>query len=135
QRTPETAGGCVPPDTAPARTVPINRMTVRSFIASPGPGSPVAAGRPVTLKGSAFDGGSGIREVQLSADDGAPWQRARLGQHLGRYSFREWAWPWTPSRPGPARVMVRAFNAIGEAPGAEPEWNPARYLRKAVELS
>jgi DMSO/TMAO reductase YedYZ molybdopterin-dependent catalytic subunit len=132
-RIPDNACGCVPPGTAPARTVPINRMTVRSFIASPGPGSPVAAGRPVTLKGIAFDGGYGIREVQLSADDGATRQRARLGQDLGRYSFREWAWPWTPSRPGPARVMVRAFNAIGESQGAEPLWNPAGYLRNVIE--
>jgi DMSO/TMAO reductase YedYZ molybdopterin-dependent catalytic subunit len=35
-RIPDNACGCVPPGTAPPRTVPINRMTVRSFIASPG---------------------------------------------------------------------------------------------------
>jgi len=70
-RIPDNACGCVAPGTAPARTVPINRMTVRSFVASPGLGARVPAARPVTLKGIAFDGGYGIQEVQISTDGGA----------------------------------------------------------------
>jgi hypothetical protein len=132
-RIPDNPCGCVPPGTAPASTVPINRMTVRSFIGAPASGTRVAAGRPVTLKGIAFDGGYGIREVQLSPDGGATWYRARLGTELGRYSFREWTWTWTPGQPGPARIMVRAFNGIGESQGHEPLWNPAGYLRNVIE--
>ena len=132
-RIPDNACGCVTPGTAPARTVPIHRMTVRSFIATPESGERVRAGRPITLKGVAFDGGHGIREVQLSDDDGATWRQARLGADLGRFSFREWSAPWTPGRPGPARIMVRAFNAVGESQGREPLWNPAGYLRNVVE--
>jgi DMSO/TMAO reductase YedYZ molybdopterin-dependent catalytic subunit len=56
-RIPDNACGCVPPGTAPARTVPINRTTVRSFIAS---GTRVSVGRATTLRGIAFDGGYGI---------------------------------------------------------------------------
>jgi len=132
-RIPDNACGCVAPGTAPARTVPINRMTVRSFIASPASGTRVRAGQAVTLRGIAFDGGYGIREVQLSADEGATWQRARLGTDLGRYSFREWTSSWTPRQAGPARLLVRAFNAIGESQGTEPLWNPAGYLRNVIE--
>jgi DMSO/TMAO reductase YedYZ molybdopterin-dependent catalytic subunit len=132
-RIPDTACGCVSPGSVPARTVPINRMTVRSFIATPASGTRVAAGRPVTLKGIAFDSGYGIRDVQISADDGATWHRARLGADLGRYSFREWTSSWTPRQRGAARVMVRAFNAIGESQGHEPVWNPAGYLRNVIE--
>src|SRR5262249_53577057 len=75
-RIPDNACGCVPPGTAPAQTVPIHRMTVRSFIASPASGTRVPAGRPVTVKGIAFDGGYGIQEVQVSTDGGAVWRRA-----------------------------------------------------------
>src|SRR6059036_277470 len=132
-RIPDNACGCVEPGTAPARTVPINRMTVRSFIASPVPGARVPVGRPVTLKGIAFDGGYGVQEVQLSADGGTTWRRADLGSDLGRYSFREWTATWTPAQAGPARVMVRAFNRIGESQGREPLWNPAGYLRNVIE--
>jgi DMSO/TMAO reductase YedYZ molybdopterin-dependent catalytic subunit len=132
-RIPDTPCGCVPPGTAPKSTIPIHRMTVRSFIAAPAAGSRVAVGRAVTLRGIAFDGGSGIREVLLSDDGGATWRRASLGRDLGRYAFREWSASWTPRAAGPARVMVRAVNAIGESQGLEPLWNPSGYLRNVVE--
>ncbi len=132
-RIPDTPCGCIAPGTAPARTVPINRMTVRSFIATPAAGTRLQVGRPAPVKGIAFDGGAGITEVQLSADRGATWYRAQLGADLGRYSFREWEAIWTPQRAGNQRLMVRAFNAIGESQGAGPLWNPAGYLRNVIE--
>ena len=121
------------PGTAPTRTVPIHRMTVRSFIVTPADGARVAAGRPTPVAGIAFDGGGGIRTVELSDDRGATWRRADLGPDLGRYSFREWSLTWTPARPGLHRLMVRAANRFGESQGIEPLWNPAGYLRNVVE--
>ncbi len=132
-RIPDTPCGCVEPGTAPKATVPINRMTVRSFIAAPESGAQMAVGRGVTLKGIAFDGGYGVREVEISDDGGATWHRATLGRDLGPYAFREWSAPWTPSRAGVARVEVRAVNRMGESQGAEPLWNPAGYLRNVIE--
>ncbi len=132
-RIPDTPCGCVEPGTTPRNTVPIHRMTVRSFIARPASGTRVPPGQPVTLRGIAFDGGYGIREVHVSDDGGATWRQASLGRDLGRYSFREWSAAWTPVRPGSARLMVRAVNAIGESQGLEPLWNPAGYLRNVVE--
>jgi sulfite dehydrogenase (cytochrome) subunit A len=132
-RIPDTPCGCVEPGTAPVRTVPISRMPVRSFIAAPGPGARVAAGQSVTVKGIAFDGGYGISEVQLSTDGGVTWRRVQLGPDLGRYSFREWSAAWTPPGSGSHRLMVRAFNAIGESQGTQPLWNPAGYLRNVIE--
>jgi hypothetical protein len=87
----------------------------------------------VTLKGIAFDGGYGIREVEISDDDGATWRRAQLGPDLGRYSFREWSAAWQPPRPGAYRLLVRAFNTIGESQDIQPLWNPAGYLRNVIE--
>ena len=132
-RIPDNPCGCIEPGTAPKATVPITRMTVRSFIALPQPGASVAAGRAVTVKGIAFDAGYGIVEVQLSTDGGASWRRVQLGPDLGRFSFREWSASWTPPAPGDYRLMVRAFNRIGESQGTEPLWNPAGYLRNVIE--
>src|SRR5258706_5256585 len=43
-RIPDTACGCVEPGTTPKATVPITRMPVRSFLASPASGTPVPGG-------------------------------------------------------------------------------------------
>ena len=132
-RIPDNACGCVEPGTAPARTVPITRMPVRSFLVVPEAGTRVRVGESVTLRGIAFDSGYGIREVLVSDDRGASWQRASLGADRGRYSFREWSAPWTPRAAGNHRLMVRAVNVIGESQSDVPLWNPSGYLRNVIE--
>lgn len=132
-RIPDTPCGCVEPGATPSATVPINRMKVRSFFAAPQNGARVAAGRPTTLKGIAFDGGYGISEVQFSIDNGATWRQTQIGPDIGRYSFREWSVKWTPAHAGAYRLMVRAVNTVGESQGSVPLWTPAGYLRNVIE--
>jgi DMSO/TMAO reductase YedYZ molybdopterin-dependent catalytic subunit len=132
-RIPDTPCGCVPPGSAPARTVPITRMNVRSVIASPRNGASVPLARTVTLKGVAFDGGYGVTEVLISSDGGAMWQAARLGPDLGRYSFREWSFAWKPARPGTYRFRARTVNRIGESQPSVALWNPGGYLRNVID--
>lgn len=132
-RIPDTPCACVEPGASPAHTVPINRMKVRSFFATPQNGARVAVGRPVNLNGIAFDGGYGISEVQVSSDGGTTWKSAFLGHDLGRYSFRQWSDIWTPASAGTYRLMVRAVNKVGESQGTTPLWTPAGYLRNVIE--
>jgi hypothetical protein len=130
-RIPDTPCNCVEPGTAPKATIPINRFTVRSFITSIADGAKVKAGR-TTLKGIAFDGGSGIREVAISTDGGASWTQAKLGKDLGKYSFREWKLR-VELAAGAHELKVRATSNAGEVQPAEPRWNPAGYLRNVIE--
>ena len=130
---PDTPCGCVEPGTTPARSVPIQRMNVRSFISSPQDGARLGAGATATLKGIAFDGGAGVDAVMLSFDQGATWRRAQLGRDLGKYSFREWSYAWTRPAAGRYRILVRAVNRIGESQPASALWSPAGYLRNVVE--
>ena len=130
---PDTPCGCVAPGSTPARTVPVTRMNVRSFITSPLEGASVPAGRGAPLKGFAFDDGHGIEAVLVSTDNGAVWRRTLLGPDLGKYSFREWSYVWNPPRPGRYRLMVRAVNRIGESQPAAPLWNPSGYLWNVIE--
>ena len=132
-RIPDTAGACVEPGSAPKATVPISRFNVRSFITSLTAGSILKAGREEHLRGIAFDGGAGIREVLVSSDSGQSWRAATLGADLGRYSFREWHLPVTLTRPGPTDLLVKATNRIGESQPMEALWNPAGYMRNVVE--
>jgi sulfite dehydrogenase (cytochrome) subunit A len=131
-RIPDTACGCVEPGTAPKATIPINRFTVRSFITSITDDGKIKARKTTKLKGIAFDGGKGIREVAVSIDNGENWTPAKLGKDLGKYSFREWTLP-VNLVPGIYDLRVRATNNAGEAQPMEPRWNPAGYLRNVVE--
>jgi DMSO/TMAO reductase YedYZ molybdopterin-dependent catalytic subunit len=130
-RIPDTPCNCVEAGTAPKATIPINRFTVRSFITSVTDGARLKAGA-TTLKGIAFDGGSGIKEVAVSTDGGQSWTPAKLGKNLGKYSFREWQLPLKLAA-GPHELKVRATSNAGEVQPAEPRWNPAGYLRNVVE--
>ncbi|MDR3401681.1 MAG: molybdopterin-dependent oxidoreductase [Chthoniobacter sp.] len=132
-RIPNTPGACIEPGTTTKNTVPINRFNVRSFITSHADGAKVAARQPVQIRGIAFDGGSGIREVLFSHDGGKSWQSAELGQDLGRYSFREWKSTYAPDQPGMEEWKCRAINRLGESQPMEPLWNPSGYMRNVVE--
>jgi sulfite dehydrogenase (cytochrome) subunit A len=132
-RIPDNFCGCVEPGSSPLHTIPINRLKVRSFIAAPANDTRVPRGRPVRLKGIAFDGGYGISEVQISDDGGNRWLRVELGKDHGPFAFREWTADWTPPRVGDYRISVRAFNPIGESQSATPLWNPAGYQRNVIE--
>jgi hypothetical protein len=85
------------------------------------------------LRGIAFDGGDGIREVAFSSDDGESWQAAKLGDDLGRYSFREWRIAFTPARAGDHLLRVRAVNRSGETQPMKALWNAPGYMRNVVE--
>jgi len=132
-RIPTTPNAIETPDDLKAQTVPISRMNVRSFFVPPAAGSRLACGQVQHLEGLAFDGGSGIARVQVSADGGASWQEADLGDDLGRYSFRRWRLAWRPAAVGQQRLRVRAFNRAGESQPSEPGWNRSGYMRNAIE--
>ena len=130
-RIPDTPCNCIEPGTAPKATIPINRFTVRSFITNVADGAKLRLGN-TTLKGIAFDGGKGIKEVAVSIDGGKTWAPAKLGKDLGRYSFREWQLP-VKLGAGGHDLKVRATNNAGDTQPLDPLWNPAGYLRNVVE--
>ncbi len=138
-RIPATEGACVEPGTTPKSTVPINRMNVRSFITSHAEGAKVKKSARITVRGIAFDGGEGIKEVQFSTDGGKIWFPAKLGEDHGKYSFREWTFTFSNPASAQERNPVaqtwkcRAFNRVGQSQPLEPLWNPAGYMRNVVE--
>jgi sulfite dehydrogenase (cytochrome) subunit A len=133
-RIPDNACACVEPGTAPKATIPINKFNTRSFITTLTSGATVRAGRPFTIKGFAFDGGTGIKDVELSTDGGKTWQQAKLGKDLGKYSFREWQLAVTLLA-GSHELMVRATNNAGTTQSAAATWNPAGYMRNVIETT
>ncbi|ESZ87734.1 MAG: oxidase [Blastomonas sp. CACIA14H2] len=131
-RIPENDCRCVEPGTKPDKTVPIARFNVRSFLTSHADGAQVSAKRTTELRGIAFSGGDPIKRVLVSPDNGRNWQEARLGEDLGRYSFREWKLGLTLTK-GQHTLRVRAECSSGETQPMEPLWQPAGYMRNVVE--
>ena len=130
-RIPDNACACVEPGKTPTATVPINRLNVRSFITNVTDGAQLRRGGKI-LKGIAFDGGTGIKNVEVSVDGGNTWKDTRLGRNYGRYAFREWKTPVRLSA-GPHELKVRATSNGGDVQPAEATWNPAGYMRNVTE--
>jgi DMSO/TMAO reductase YedYZ molybdopterin-dependent catalytic subunit len=132
-RIPDNECACVEPGTAPAKTRPIGRYNVRSFITSLEVGDRIKVGREIIVRGIAFDGGYGIKDVSFSADGGKTWGEARLGKDFGKYSFREWTIEFKPEQAGALELKVKATNRSNQSQPLQPLWNPAGYMRNVVE--
>jgi len=130
-RIPDTPGNSIVPGATGYPTIPINRMAVRSFATNVADGAMLKAGK-TALRGIAFDGGSGIKRVEVSMDGGTTWRDAALERDYGKYSFRRWAAEFVGA-PGPYTLAVRATANDGATQQATPIWNPSGYLRNSIE--
>ena len=111
----------------------ISRFNVRSFITNITDGAQLRAGVQQVVRGIAFDGGHGIREVLFSSNGGHTWREAELCKDLGKFSFREWTIAFTPKTEGERKLLCKATNRLGQSQPLEPLWNPAGYMRNVVE--
>lgn len=87
----------------------------------------------VEVNGVAFDGGSGIRKVDVSTDGGLTWVGAELNDDLGRFSFRRWRYRWAPTSRGAQRLRSRATARDGQIQPESEGWNRGGYMRNVVE--
>jgi hypothetical protein len=108
-------------------------MNTRSLILEPEDGTRLSLKKPVRMMGIAFSGGYSIRDVIVFVDGGKNWSEAKLGRDEGRYSWIQWFYSWTPSKPGRYALMSRATNSIGESQPFESLWNPAGYMWNKIE--
>jgi DMSO/TMAO reductase YedYZ molybdopterin-dependent catalytic subunit len=108
-----------------ATSTPITEMVVNSLVTSHRDGAKVKAGK-VTVAGMAWDGGYGIRTVQVSTDGGKTWLTATLGQDLGQFAFRPWSFEII-AKNGANTVMVNATNKLGQSQVADLIFNGAGY--------
>jgi sulfite dehydrogenase (cytochrome) subunit A len=130
-RIPDTPDNSVTPGATGFPTIPINRMRVRSFLTNLVENEIIKPGRQ-PLRGIAFDGGSGIRRVEVSVDGGTSWRDAALEREAGKYGFRRWNASFD-ARPGTYAIAVRATAVDGAVQPATQGWNPSGYLRNVVE--
>jgi DMSO/TMAO reductase YedYZ molybdopterin-dependent catalytic subunit len=114
-------------------TTPITEMVVNSLITNLTDGQRIKAGKPVEVKGIAWDGGYGIGDVAVSLDGGASWRGANLGPDLGRFAWRQWSFHFTPPKRGQAFVSARATNRVGATQVDKLLFNGAGYHNNVVQ--
>ena len=113
-----------------AANEPITEMVVNSVIAAPSENQQVGIGQPVEVSGVAWDGGYGVRRVDVSSDNGASWQAATLGPDLGRFAFRAWTYRFTPRTPGKPYAPGEGEQCHRPDPGRKPDLQPGRLSQQ-----
>lgn len=106
---------------------PITEMVVNSMITAPAAGHTLHAGQTAEIRGLAWDGGYGIRSVDISVDGGATWREAQLGNDAGRFAFRSFRFAFKPARSGKYQVTAKATNVAGQTQVDRLIFNPAGY--------
>jgi hypothetical protein len=112
---------------------PITEMIVNSLITSPADGTWLTAGASIAIVGLAWDGGYGIRSVEVSTDGGRFWNDAVLGEDLGKHAFRPWRYQFSPRARGMHVVVARATNRIGQTQTTKLIQNPAEFHHNIVQ--
>ncbi|MGO9266761.1 MAG: molybdopterin-dependent oxidoreductase [Candidatus Binataceae bacterium] len=130
---PDTPGATMVPGAKDVKMVPINRMVPRSFITNLRDDATIRRGAPVKVRGIAFGGDTGVKQVSFSADGGASWRNAVLDKDYGRYSFRRWHTSFVPSKAGTYKLLVNATNSNNLAQPSSPTWNPGGYMLNVIE--
>jgi DMSO/TMAO reductase YedYZ molybdopterin-dependent catalytic subunit len=65
------------------------------------------------IAGVAFAGDRGVRTVQVSVNEGASWQPARVKPAMGDHTWVLWVFEWVPTVPGRTTLMVRVVDGAG----------------------
>ncbi len=97
------------------------RVHTTSRIDDPVKGQSLRAGPGLTVRGIAFAGDRGISRVEVSADGGRTWSRAKIDYARARTAWVFWSYRWRPGRTGAHELVVRAVDGSGAAQEARSE--------------
>ena len=88
---------------------------------------------PLTIRGYALaDGDRGVARVDVSLDEGATWQRAKLEPACSRWAWRQWSIT-VDTKPGQLTLTARAWDTTGatQPESAAALWNPQGYANNS----
>ncbi|HET9448756.1 MAG TPA: molybdopterin-dependent oxidoreductase [Steroidobacteraceae bacterium] len=116
-----------------ATTTPITEILINSLVTSHVDGDRLQRGRRAELVGWAWDGGSGVSAVEISADAGRTWRSAALAQTPDSYSWRGFRAALDTSQPGPLHIAVRASGRNGARQPEKLTPNPSGYHHNIIQ--
>ncbi len=111
---------------------PLTGLVVKSLITTPLDGAVVAPGA-ITIGGFAWAGDIDIAKVDVSTDNGATWQPARLTGQAVKFAWRRFEFAFDATIQQTYTILSRATDANGKAQPIVPQWNPSGYLWNAPD--
>jgi DMSO/TMAO reductase YedYZ molybdopterin-dependent catalytic subunit len=112
-----------------AELVPISALQIKAEIARPSEGETVPANSNVRVHGTAWTGDGQITKVEISSDDGATWNDAKLLGESKPNAWRLWEFSWkTPDRRGKATLVARATDSKGRTQPIERDPDRGTYM-------
>jgi DMSO/TMAO reductase YedYZ molybdopterin-dependent catalytic subunit len=104
---------------------PLGVVALKSAIARPRTRELVAAGQSYRVFGAAWCGELAVAQVEVSTDDGATWQAARLLDPPQPFCWRRWEFAWqVPQQTGNCMLKSRARDTGGNV---QPEEHDRRF--------
>ena len=76
-------------------------------------------GSEITIKGIAFAGAIGVKEVWITTDGGKSWSLARMTYSRNPEAWVLWEHTWKPSRSGAHSLVVKAVDYEGRVQASE----------------
>jgi DMSO/TMAO reductase YedYZ molybdopterin-dependent catalytic subunit len=116
----------------PSDTVSAEAWPVKSMITFPAPNARIKGSERITLRGRAWVGEGAIERVEVSVDEGATWQHAKLDARGDRYAWRTFTFDYQPQRFGYLTFVARAWDDRGNAQPMVSAWNPLGYFWNGV---
>ena len=112
-----------------AELVPLSEMQIKAEIAQPSEGETVPANSNVRVHGAAWTSNGEITKVEISSDDEATWNEAKLLGESKPDAWRLWEWSWkTPARSGKATLTARATDSNGQTQPTERDPDRGTYM-------
>lgn len=110
----------------------IESMPVKSLITYPKTGATIKKGQSLSIRGHAWAGDLDVKEMHVSIDYGATWQRVQVETPINRLAWQHWSGTVKFPGKGYYEVWARAVDAKGKSqPMVVPNWNPKGYLNNA----
>lgn len=112
----------------------LESMPVRSIITNPANGAKFAAGtKELKLRGASWAGDLTVKQVDVSTDFGASWQRANLEKPKNKFDWQRWTATLKLPTDGYFEIWTRATDSKGAMqPHLAGFWNPQGYGGNAM---
>ena len=109
----------------------IEAMPVKSLITNPATGANTK-NKKIEVRGHAWVGDRTIKEVHISHDFGATWQKAELDDPVNPYAWQNWRSEVTLPVAGYYEIWARATDETGVSQPHAIAWNPKGYLNNSM---